>query len=309
MASKITSFLIVALKGIGMGAANVVPGVSGGTIAFLTGIYERLINSIKAFDLTAFKLLFAGKFKAFWAKIDGTFLFALLIGIVISIFSLAKLMVYLLDKFPIPVWSFFFGLIVASIVFIFKDIKGLKWTDFIAMLFGIAFGAFICIVSPTETTNALWFIFLCGAIAICTMILPGISGSFILLLLGKYYFIMEAVHTFDIVTLVIFALGAVIGLIAFSHFLSWLLKKCYNGTLLFLAGLMIGSLLKVWPWQREALSGVSEVSRPVWPAAFAGDPQIAQAVIWFAVGALLVFVLEYLAGAMTKKSQSLPAQK
>ena len=275
-----------------MGAADVIPGVSGGTIAFLTGIYEELINSIKSINLASFKLLFSGKIKEFWKAINGWFLVAVFSGVLISIFSLAKLMQYLLVNHPIAIWSFFFGLILVSIFFILREIKGFKWTYLLSFLIGAGVGAMICLVSPSETSNSLWFIFLCGAIAICAMILPGISGSFILLLLGKYAFMMEAVSSFNITILLIFVVGAVIGILSFSHLLSWLLKKYYNGTLCLLTGLMAGSLIKVWPWKVMLDSGVD---RPVPPSSFAGEPLVGQAVVWMVVGALLITVIELVA--------------
>ena len=198
-----------------MGAADVIPGVSGGTIAFMTGIYEELINSIKSINLSALRLLLTGKFRSFWKTINGNFLLSVVTGIIISIFSLAKLMQFLLVNYPIEIWSFFFGLILSSTIFILRDIKGFKWYDAVTLALGIGTGALICLVSPSHTPDALWFIFLCGVIAICAMILPGISGSFILLLMGKYVFMMEAVSRFDLLTLLIFALGAIIGIISF----------------------------------------------------------------------------------------------
>ncbi len=290
--SKIGYYLLVTVKGLCMGAADVIPGVSGGTIAFLTGIYGELIDSIKSIDIKALKFLFTGKFRQFWLKINGNFLFSLVLGILISIFSLAKLMQYLLLHQPISLWSFFLGLILASPIYIIKEIEGKKLIHLIPTIVGMAVGVLICLISPTETTDALWFIFLCGAIGICAMILPGISGSFVLLLLGKYAYIIGAVSDFNIPVLVVFALGALIGIILFSKFLSWLLKKAYNSTLFFLSGLMIGSLVKVWPWKRLLDSGVD---RPVLPGDFSGDPQLLQAVIWFAIGVLLLFGIEYLA--------------
>jgi putative membrane protein len=290
--SKIGHYLLVAVKGLCMGAADVIPGVSGGTIAFLTGIYSELIESIKSIDLEAVKLLFTGKFRKLWLKINGNFLFSLVLGILISIFSLAKLMQYLLVHHPIPLWSFFFGLILASPIYIIREVEGKKLIHLLPTIVGMAAGVIICLISPTETTDALWFIFLCGAIGICAMILPGISGSFILLLLGKYAYIIGAVSDLNIPVLVVFAAGALIGIILFSKFLSWLLKKAYNGTLFFLSGLMIGSLVKVWPWKKLLESGVD---RPVLPGSYGGDPQLLQAVIWFVVGVLLLFGIEFLA--------------
>jgi putative membrane protein len=298
--SKIGHYLLVSLKGLLMGAADVIPGVSGGTIAFLTGIYGELIDSIKSIDLEAIKLLFTGKFREFWLKINGNFLLALVLGILISIFSLAKVMQYLLVYHPIPLWSFFFGLILASPIYIIKEIERKKLIHLIPTIVGIAVGVFICLISPTETTEALWFVFLCGAIGICAMILPGISGSFVLLLLGKYAFIIGAVSDLNIPVLLVFAAGAVIGIILFSNFLSWLLKKAYNGTLFFLSGLMIGSLVKVWPWKKLLESGVD---RPVLPGEYSGDPQLIQALIWFAVGVLLLFGIEFLAKRLKSAKQ------
>lgn len=270
-----------------MGAADVIPGVSGGTIAFLTGIYTELVNSIKSINITALKLLFTGKIGQFWKKINGTFLVCVVLGILISFFSLAKLMTYLMEYHPVPLWSFFFGLIVSSAIFILKGIKGWRISDFISLIIGASIGVAICLLSPGETPNSLWFIFLCGAIAICAMILPGISGSFILLLLGKYQYMLGALSEINILPIIIFALGAIVGIISFSHLLSYLLKKFYNFTICLLAGIMLGSLLKVWPWQTLLDSGVSRPSLP--------STNITQAIIFFLVGFILVFGIELFA--------------
>lgn len=292
---------MIAVKGIGMGAADVIPGVSGGTIAFLTGIYEELLHSIKSVNTQTLKLLFTGKIRQFWKHINGTFLFSVILGIAISFFSLARLMQYLMANEPIPLWSFFFGLIIASAILIMKDIDLSKARNAIALLCGAAAGAAICLVSPTETPDQLWFIFLCGAIAICAMILPGISGSFILLLLGKYEFMLKALTDLNLVIILIFVAGAAIGIVSFSHFLSWLLKKYHAATISALAGIMIGSLVKVWPWQLQT----GEVSRPVMP--FQPDLQplfsghIGLAVTFAVIGMALVLVLELTALRMQKK--------
>ena len=239
-----------------MGAADVIPGVSGGTIAFITGIYDQLIGSINSINAEAVKLFFTGKFKEFWKHINGTFLLSLFCGILFSVVTLAGLMQYLLDSHPIQTWAFFFGLIVASSLFILRGIKGWNLKAVIFLILGIGLGITVCTLSPTTTPDALWFIFLSGAIAICAMILPGISGSFILLILGKYKFIMEAITGLttgqavgeNIVILGVFAVGAVCGIIAFSRILNWLLARYHKQTLLVLAGFIIGSLVKVWPW-------------------------------------------------------------
>lgn len=242
--------LLLVLKGMGMGAADVVPGVSGGTIAFITGIYEELINSIKSVNLTSLKLLFTGRFTSFWKAVNGNFLISVLLGIAISIFSLAKGLGYLLHNHPILVWSFFFGLIVASTIYVARAIK--KWTPgtVIAAIAGTAIAYTITIISPAEANTTWLFIFLSGAIAICAMILPGISGSFILVLLGMYRFILDSVGAFNIPVMLVFIAGAGIGIIAFSNLLSWLLKNFHNFTIAILAGFMVGSLNKVWPWKK-----------------------------------------------------------
>ena len=258
-----------------MGAADVIPGVSGGTIAFITGIYEELLDSIRSFDLTALKLLVRLRLRELWRKINGSFLFSVLAGIAISIFSLAKVMTWLLENHPIYIWSFFFGLIIASSVLVAKEIKQWNVASVIAGLAGIAIAYYITVETPTETPNAWWFIILSGAIAICAMILPGISGAFILLLMGKYSFILQAVQEFNVGILVLFAIGAVAGIISFSHLLSWLLKHYHNITVSLLTGFMVGSLNKVWPW-KETLSTYTNshgllvplTERNVSPAAF-----------------------------------------
>ena len=253
---KIWNNILVAIKGACMGAADVIPGVSGGTIAFITGIYDQLIGSINSINAEAVKLFFTGKFKEFWKHINGTFLLSLFCGILFSVVALAGLMQYLLESHPIQTWAFFFGLIVASSLFILRGIEGWNLKAVIFLILGACLGITVCTISTTTTPDALWFIFLSGAIAICAMILPGISGSFILLILGKYKYIMEAITGLTtgqavgdtLVILGVFAVGAVCGIIAFSRILNWLLSRYHKQTLLVLAGFIIGSLVKVWPW-------------------------------------------------------------
>mgnify|MGYP000464803030 FL=1 len=198
MKRNLKDYGLLVLKGMGMGAADVVPGVSGGTIAFIVGIYEELIDSIKSINGASLKLLFTGKIAAFWKAINANFLLSIIAGIGISIFSLAKIITWLLTDHPILVWSFFFGLVLASTWFVSKDIKKWDWKTILSYIIGIVIAFYITVATPAETPSNLFFIFLCGAIAICAMILPGISGSFILVLLGKYFYIMEAVKTFNI---------------------------------------------------------------------------------------------------------------
>ena len=268
-------YIGIAVKGACMGAADVIPGVSGGTIAFIMGIYNQFVGSIASINAEAVKLLFSGKLKAFWKHINGNFLLALVLGIGTSVVALAGLMQMLLTEHPIQTWAFFFGLIVASSIFILKGISNWKLRDGAFLIFGIILGVVICTLSPTQTPDTLWFIFLSGALAICAMILPGISGSFILLILGKYQYIMstitscvsnvgsiwgaegadKALFIDSAIILAIFLVGAVVGILSFSKFLHWLLARWHKETLIVLAGFIIGSLVKVWPWSNaEALA-------------------------------------------------------
>ena len=290
--SRLTRNIGVAAKGFAMGAANVIPGVSGGTIALLTGIFNELIGALNAL-LTpkAWKQLFKGNFREFWEYIHGTFLLWLGAGVVASVFSLAKLMEYVLSHHPVQTWAFFFGLILISAVFMLADLKGKKAVDVLWLAIGAAMGAAICLLSPSTTPDAPWFIAICGAIAICTMILPGISGSFILVLLGKYDYIMGAVSNLDIPVLAVFAVGCVVGIVAFSKILHWLIAHFEKQTLLVLIGFTVGSLVKVWPWADKAayqaanaLTGCPE-----------GELHILSAVICALVAAASVIVLEVLA--------------
>lgn len=239
---------------MGMGAADVVPGVSGGTIAFITGIYEELIESIKNINLTSIKLLFSFQFKEFWKEINGSFLLSLFLGMAISVLSLAKIIKYLLSAHPILVWSFFFGLIIASAIVVAKKIDKWKISNVISLFIGVAIAYTITVISPAETPQEYWFLFICGALAICAMILPGISGAFILLLLGKYEYILNSISSINIPVIITVGAGAIVGLLSFSNILSWLLRKHHNLTIALLSGFMIGSLNKVWPWKETITS-------------------------------------------------------
>lgn len=234
---------------MGMGAADVVPGVSGGTIAFITGIYEELINSIRNIGLEALRLFFTGRWKAFWKKINGNFLLAVFAGIFISVLSLARLLEYLLEHEPVLIWSFFFGLVLASSYVVSRKISRWDYARVVALVGGIGIAVYITSVTPTTTTGASWFVILSGGLASCAMILPGISGSFILLLLGKYAFALHAVNERILLDLALLGAGAVTGLILFANLLSWLLRKYHDLTIAVLVGFMIGSLNKIWPWK------------------------------------------------------------
>lgn len=291
MERRIKDYAVLTLKGMAMGAADVVPGVSGGTIAFIAGIYDELINSIKSINMHSLKLLFTGKIAAFWKAVNGNFLFALLLGIAISVFSLTKLITYLLLNEPVLVWSFFFGLVLASTWFVTKDIKGWNWKTVAGFVGGAVIAYYITVATPAETSTNLMFIFLCGAIAICAMILPGISGSFILVLLGKYFYVMEAVKTLDLVVLGVFAFGAALGITSFSRVLSYALKNFRNITLSVLSGFMLGSLNKVWPW-KEVEKLVSDGHEVMIEHNIAPNTEVAEAVVLMLIGFILVYVLE-----------------
>lgn len=284
-----------------MGGADVIPGVSGGTIALITGIYEELIDSIKSVDGTALRLLLKFDIKELWQRINGNFLVTVFAGVIISILSLAKLITYLLENEPIILWSFFFGLILISAVYVMPRQR--NRASYLFLILGIASAYTITTFSPANTPEGYWFIFLSGAIAICAMILPGISGSFILLLLGKYEFILEAVKSLDIVTIVVFGLGCVVGLISFSKLIHWMLKKYKVQTLATLAGFMLGSLNKIWPWKvdstgniwtTESVSDFINVS-PFDFTVITGEPnQLYLAVIFSLLGIFIVIALEWI---------------
>ncbi len=232
-----------------MGAADVVPGVSGGTIAFITGIYDTLLESIRRINPSLFSIWRKDGFKAAFNHINGFFLIALFAGILSSIATLAKLITWLLDTHPIPIWSFFFGLILVSVYHILRQVEKRDAIRFVTLLLGVGFAYSITVLKPLHLEPTAINTLIAGAIAICAMILPGISGSFILLLIGMYTPVLAAVKGFQVDTLALFLSGCVIGLLSFSHLLSWLLRKFRDFTLMFLTGLMIGTLPKIWPWK------------------------------------------------------------
>ncbi len=293
------------LKGMGMGAADIIPGVSGGTIAFITGIYEELITSIKAVDLEALKLLGTGKILPFWEKVNGRFLVVLLSGILVSLISLARLIHGLLQDHPIQLWSFFFGLIVISAFVVGRDIR--KWSAMVIICFmiGCIVAFLITKVVPAETPDSMPVIFLSGAIAICAMILPGVSGSFILVVLGKYTFILNALKEFDLGVLLVFASGCLLGLVTFTRLIGWLFKKYRDITIAILAGFMIGSLNKVWPWKQTIATFIDRhgavkplIQENILPNTYqvsGNEAFLWQAILFFILGLGLVVFLEKLA--------------
>lgn len=308
---KFTDYLIILMKGIAMGAADVVPGVSGGTIAFISGIYEELLSSISSINIANLKLLKNEGIKAAWKAVNGNFLLALLSGIFISIVSLAKLISWLLENKPILVWSFFFGLVLASILFVSKQITKWNASAIILFIIGAVAAYYITILHPAiSESSSLLFYFFAGALAICAMILPGISGSFILVLLGAYKPILNALDALqykDIKLLAVVAIGAVVGILSFSKLLNWLFDHHKNSTLAVLTGFILGSLNKIWPW-KETLTwrldshGVKIPfnEQSVSPFSYQGDPQLMMAIILLIVGFLLIILLEKLANISNK---------
>ncbi len=286
-----------------MGAADVVPGVSGGTIAFISGIYEELLNSISSFNLSLFSVLKNEGFKKVWKMVNGSFLLALFIGICISVLSLAKLIENLLENHPILIWSFFFGLVLASIIYIAKQIKIWNIKSYLYLIFGLIFAYYITTLNPVISQNSSpWFLFLAGMIAICAMILPGISGSFILVLLGAYKPILNAINTKDFFSVIIFMAGATLGLLTFSRVLKWLFSKYKNYTLSVLIGFIAGSLNKIWPWKetiswRTNSKGIEVPfnTTSVSPFSFDGDSKLLMAGLLAIIGFSLILLLEKLA--------------
>ena len=246
------AYIGLILKGIAMGSANVIPGVSGGTIALITGIFERLIHAIKSFNGKALKLLLKGKVREFAIHTDLAFLFAVFLGVGIAIISLARLFDFLFTHYPIYIWAFFFGLVLASVYFVGKTVK--KWTLSVVISFivGTAAAVIISVLNPATENDSLVYLMLCGVVAMCSMILPGLSGSFVLFIMGNYKLVMiDAVNNLDLGILLPVVAGAVLGLLAFSHLLSWLLKKFKDQTISLLTGFILGSLSIIWPWQNK----------------------------------------------------------
>ncbi|MDG1423165.1 MAG: DUF368 domain-containing protein [Flavobacteriaceae bacterium] len=303
MKRSLKDYIIISLKGMAMGAADVVPGVSGGTIAFISGIYEELLNSISSFNLSLFSVLKNEGFKKVWKMVNGRFLLALFIGICISVLSLAKLIENLLENHPILIWSFFFGLVLASIIYIAKQIKIWNIKCYLYLIFGLIFAYYITTLNPVISQNTSpWFLFLAGMIAICAMILPGISGSFILVLLGAYKPILNAINTKDFFSIIIFMAGAILGLLTFSRVLKWLFSKYKNYTLALLIGFIAGSLNKIWPWKetiswRTNSKGIEVPfnTTSVSPLSFDGDSKLLMAGLLAIIGFSLILLLEKLA--------------
>lgn len=285
-------YLGVAARGLAMGAADVVPGVSGGTIAFITGIYQELLDSLSRIGPHTVTTLLKEGVAAAWRQINGTFLLALFSGVLVSIFSLAKLISHLLEHYPIVVWGFFFGLILASVIPIARRVPQWSWQCWVALFLGVALAILISEMRPTEIAANPYTLFFSGALAICAMILPGISGSFILLMIGIYPQVITAVHQFQLNALIWFAAGAVTGLLLFSRLLSWLMHRFPSVTLTFLVGILLGSLKIVWPWKLavENTGGMGEELVPMMSNVLPGEFAASSGQPSYVVGAALASV-------------------
>ena len=291
------------LKGFAMGVANVIPGVSGGTIALLTGIFERLINALKSFDVEAVRLLLKFKFREFAQHVDFGFLLSVFVGVGVSIISVAKLLEFLFQSYPVYVWSFFFGLILVSVWFVGKSIGKIDVAAAVSFVVGAAVAFGLSVMNPATENTAFWYLIICGAVAVCSMILPGLSGSFVLILMGNYQLIMiYAVSHFDMKIIVPVAVGVVVGLLAFSHFLSWLLSRYARQTMAVLTGFIFGSLGTIWPWKNPVYlmqdgAEVLKNGKPIiqsyqmyFPQEFSAE--VAIAIVLMAAGMAALWALE-----------------
>jgi putative membrane protein len=307
--NQLNKYGLTYLKGLAMGAADIVPGVSGGSIALIAGIYQELLDSINAFNWNNLLLLKSFRIKEFYLRLNGNFLLSLVLGIMTSIFALSRVITYLMDEHPIPLWSFFSGLILVSAFLILKEIKQWNLVVIVSIAIGTAFAWWVTNLPPTTTPNDYWFTFVAGAIAICAMILPGISGSFVLLILGQYERILQAVLDKDFVTLALFASGCLVGILSFSRVVSYLLRKFHTATIGLLSGFMLGSVNELWPWKqviktRPSSSGkeVPFLTENILPREYLTqvglEPQLGWAIGAFFFGIGLVLFIEWLASKL-----------
>ncbi|MBU2649322.1 MAG: DUF368 domain-containing protein [Bacteroidetes bacterium] len=286
-------YLVLILKGIAMGAANIIPGVSGGTIALITQVFERLINAIKSINFTALRFLLKGKFGDFARYIDLYFLLAIFFGVVIAILTLARLFDYLFTNYPVYIWAYFFGLVLASVYFVGKRIEKLTTSVAVTFIIGTAIAIIISVLNPATENHSFYYLVLCGIVAICSMILPGLSGSFVLFIMGNYKLVaIDAINDRDFSILLPVLIGAVVGLIAFSHFLSWVFRKYRNETISILTGFILGSVSILWPWQRkEYLEIAGQVvikdGEPVIARYIRYLPQEINPEFWYAIAIIL----------------------
>lgn len=290
-------YIFISLKGMAMGIAELVPGVSGGTIAFVAGIYEELISSINKVNLKTLRIWQKEGFGSFWRELNGSFLITLVTGMLISIFSFSKLITWLLENQPIPLWSFFFGLVMASVLLVAKAIKKWNLLAILLLLLGALVAFYITTLPPSQNSDSLPFLFFSGALAICAMILPGVSGAFILVLLGSYKTILTAVEERDFRIVLTVAAGAIFGLLSFARLLKWMFDHYKNITLAVLTGFILGSLNKIWPWKKileTKIIGkkIIVIDENISPFAFEGDNQLVYALLAAVIGFSLIFILE-----------------
>lgn len=304
------SQIVLFLKGLAMGAANVIPGVSGGTIALITGIYERLINAIKQCDLTALQMVLRGNFSAVWKHVDGTWLAILLGGVAISIVTLARLFEYLLEHHEQLTMAFFFGLILLSIVYVSRGVQRWGASAAISLFIGTAVAIAIATLAPASENDAMLYVFLCGVVAISSMILPGLSGSFVLILMGNYALVLGAISSFSLPILIPLALGCAFGLIAFSHILAWVFKRYADQTLALMTGFVIGSLVVIWPWKQAVVKIVERQGKPPREVIASYEwflPSMHDTGTWLAIGlmvlgAVCIALMERFAGGSSEKN-------
>ena len=294
-------YLWLYFKGMFMGAADIIPGISGGTIAFISGIYEELISSFSQFNFSLFSDLKGLKFKVLWKTINGNFLLTLFIGIISSILLLSQIVTWLLNKKPILIWSFFFGLVLASILYIFKKIKDLNKITILALIIGVLIAYKITKLEILNSSETLPYLFLSGAVAICAMILPGISGAFILVIMGSYSTVLQAINDKNLLKIMSFCLGAIVGILSFSKLLKWLFDKYKEATLSLLTGFMTGASVKLWPWKKVLTEHVNSKGilvpleeECVLPFEFEGDPQLYSALVMMLIGFLIIFIFEFI---------------
>lgn len=292
-------YFILFLKGLAMGAADLVPGVSGGTIAFISGIYEELIESLNNFKFSLIKDLKIHGVKHVWSSINGNFLVALFGGVSVSLISLAKLVSWLIQDYPIALWSFFFGLVLASIVIVLKKIEQWHLKTYISFIGGVLISYWLTKIEFLAGSENLLYLFFSASIAICAMILPGISGAFILILLGTYYTLLEAINSKNLITILVFLMGAIFGILSFSKLLKWLFNNYKNSTLASLTGFMTGALVKIWPWKTVIIyrlnshgKEVAFMEECVLPFSFEGDSKVSTAISLMALGVFLIIILE-----------------
>lgn len=310
--NRLVDYILLFLKGMGMGGADIVPGVSGGSIALVTKIYEELLDSIRSFNLDALQMLLSLRMKALWIHVNGNFLITLVAGILTSVFTLSRGITFLMENHPIPLWAFFCGLILISAIIILRDIKKWNLLAIIMIPVGAYLAYLITEIPPISSPEAWWFTLISGSIAICAMILPGISGSFILLILGQYENVLTAVNEKDILVLGVFAFGCIIGLLSFSRVVYWLLKNFHAITIAFLSGFMLGSINKIWPWKRVlnyrmSSKGTREpfLTENIGPHHYLSEtgqePQFLMAILSFFVGVIIVVGIERIAYNMSQE--------